>query len=147
MRPLLVAIALLAVPGAALAQAVEQQAPASFSCLGAERLEDDVFVVSFARASATLEEQARAALVAAAALAEAEPARNICILGHTGPEGGATTTTRLAARRAGAVADALAARGVARERMRAEARVAHFGRQRPNARPGALVTIVVMPAG
>ena len=118
-----------------------------FNCLGAEQLEDDVFVLPFARHSTAVDEVARSALAAAVALAQAAPERNLCVLGHAGQEGGAVTSTRLAARRAGAVADALAQRGVARERIRAEARGAQFSaRVRAAEPPSRTVTVVVMPA-
>jgi hypothetical protein len=118
--------------------------PRGFSCVGAEDLEDDVFAVPFARGSDRLREEARSALEAAEALARAQPERNICVLGHADRGQGAGTSTQLAARRARAVAQALAERGVERDRIRAEARVGAFsGRaQEPGARA---VTIVVMP--
>lgn len=131
--------ALFLLPGLALAQ------PRPFNCVGAERLEDDVFAIPFARRAAAPGDAARGNLEAAAALAKREPERNLCVLGHAGPqEGGATTGTKLAARRAGAVADALARLGVERDRVRAEAHRAAF------ARGGAApversVTVVVLP--
>jgi hypothetical protein len=67
------------------------------------------------------------------------------VLGHAGPqEGGATTGAKLAAKRAGAVADALARLGVERDRVRAEARRAAFARGGtvPAERS---VTVVVLP--
>jgi outer membrane protein OmpA-like peptidoglycan-associated protein len=126
-------------PGPALAQ------PRPFNCVGAERLEDDVFAIPFAPRKAAPNEAARGNLEAAAALAKREPERNLCVLGHADPqEGGAATGAKLAARRAGAVADALARLGVERDRVRAEAHRAAF------ARGGAVpaersVTVVVMP--
>lgn len=111
----------LAPPGAAHAQL------RPFTCVEAELLEDDVFAIPFGRGSATVTPAARANLDAAAALAQSEPQRNICVLGHvSSQEGGAETGRRLAARRARAVAEALAERGVERDRVRAEARVASF---------------------
>ncbi len=133
------AFLLATLPGLALAQ------PRPFSCVGAEALEEDVFAIPFARGSDRLnEEAARSALDAAAALAEAAPERNICVLGHADRSQGAESSTQLAARRARAVSLALATRGVERDRVRAEARVGAFsGRvQEPGARA---VTIVVMP--
>lgn len=119
---------------------------ASFSCVGAEKLEDDVFSISFPRGSATIPEAARSPLAAAIETALAEPDRNICILGHSGQEGGATTSIQLAAQRARAVSKALAERGIVAERLRAEARSAQFS---PTVRaaepPSRTVTIVVMP--
>ncbi len=129
----------LLLPGLALAQ------PRPFNCVGAERLEEDVFAIPFAPRAAAPGEAARGNLEAAAALAKREPERNLCVLGHAGPqEGGATTGAKLAAKRAGAVADALARLGVERDRVRAEARRAAF------ARGGTLpaersVTVVVLP--
>ena len=118
---LLLALALL--PGLAFAQ------PRPFNCVGAEQLEDDAFAVPFAPRAAVPGEAARNALEAAAALAKREPERNLCVLGRAGQqEGGATTGTRLAARRAGAVADALAKLGVERDRLRAEAHRTAFAR-------------------
>jgi len=139
LRPALLGCALLLMPGLAPAQ------PRSFSCVGAEDLEDDVFAVPFARGSDRLREEARSALDAAEALAQAQPERNLCVLGHADRGQGAGTSTQLAARRARAVAQTLSERGVERDRIRAEARVSAFsGRaQEPGARA---VTIVVMPA-
>lgn len=132
--------ALLLAPGLALGQ------PRPFSCVGAEALEDDVFAVPFARNADRLSDAARSGLAAAAALLRAEPERHACILGHADRGQGAGTSTQLAARRARAVAEALSAQGIERDRLRAEARVGAFsGRQQE---PGArAVTIVVMPAG
>ncbi|MGG5809334.1 OmpA family protein [Falsiroseomonas sp. CW058] len=137
MRRFLAAFLLL--PGLAAAQ------PRPFNCVGAEQLEDDVLAVPFARGSATLREAGRAPIAAAAELAKETPERNICVLGHADRSAGAETSTQLAAQRARAVANALAAQGVERDRIRAEARVgAYSGR---GAEPGArAVTIVVLPA-
>ena len=137
---LLALSALLAAPPA-LAQARE------FTCVGAERMEDDVFSVSFTRGSSAIGDQARNALAAAIEAVRLTPERNLCVLGHAGQEGGATTTTRLAATRARAVADRLAGAGIEPERIRAEARNASFSRRaRQHEAPGRSVTIVVMPA-
>ena len=118
--------------------------PRPFNCVGAEQLEDDVFAIPFARGAAAPGEAARANLEAAAALAKAAPDRLICVLGHVGPqEGGAQSGIQLAARRAGAVAAALAKLGVERDRIRAEARRAAFARGTvPEERR---VTVVVLP--
>ncbi len=119
---------------------------ASFSCFGAERLEDDVFSIVFTRGSAKIPEAARSPLAAAIDAALAEPDRNICILGHAGQEGGATTSITLAAQRARAVAAALASHGVGNERLRSEARSAQFSpRARALEPPSRTVTIVLMP--
>ena len=139
-RPL-AAIALLA----ALAPAPGFAQLRDFGCVGAEALEDDVFAIPFAGGNATLRDAAAPGLDAAAALARAEPARNLCVLGHADRAQGAGTSTRLAAQRARTVAEALSARGVERDRIRAEARVGAFSGRA--AEPGARsVTIVVMPA-
>lgn len=120
--------------------------PYSFSCVGAEKLEDDVFSIAFARGSAAIPEAARSPLAAAIETALAAPERNICILGHAGQEGGATTSIQLAAQRARAVSNALAERGIGSARLRAEARSAQFS---PSVRaaepPSRTVTIVLMP--
>jgi outer membrane protein OmpA-like peptidoglycan-associated protein len=120
--------------------------PRQFTCVGAERLEDEVFAIPFARGAATTAETARGNLDAAAALAKQHPGRNICVLGHAGAqEGGAQAGLELAARRARAVADALSRRGVERDRIRAEARRTAFARS-PVAVPQARsVTVVVLP--
>jgi outer membrane protein OmpA-like peptidoglycan-associated protein len=140
MRRAALALALLLAAAEAGAQ------PRGFSCVGAEQLEDDVFDVPFAAGSDRLGPAAASPIAAAAERAAADPARNICVLGHADREGGAQTAARLAARRAAAVAEALALRhGVARERIRAEARSPHFAAGTPN-RPGRNVSIVLLPA-
>ena len=120
--------------------------PQAFTCVGAEKLEDGVFSIAFQRGSARLTEAARSPLAAAIEAALAEPGRNICILGHAGQEGGATTSIQLAAQRARAVSTAMAERGIGAERLRAEARSAQFS---PTIRaaepPSRTVTIVLMP--
>ncbi|GAA0604925.1 hypothetical protein GCM10009416_48170 [Craurococcus roseus] len=131
----------LLLPGPAPAQ------PRPFNCVGAGDLEDDVFAIPFAARSAEPGEAARGNLEAAAELAKREPERNLCVLGHAGPqEGGATTGAQLAARRAGVVAEALAKLGVERDRVRAEAQRAAFARGGtvPAERS---VTVVVLPPG
>ncbi|MCA3309131.1 MAG: OmpA family protein [Roseomonas sp.] len=118
-----------------------------FSCVGAEKLEDDVFSIAFPRGSATITEATRSPLAAAIEAALAAPERNICILGHAGQEGGATTSIQLAAQRARTVSNALAEHGIGAERLRAEARSAQYS---PTVRaaepPSRTVTIVLMPA-
>lgn len=118
-----------------------------FNCVGAEQIEDDVFSVPFARNSASVTDAARTPLAAVEALLRENPERVACLLGHAGQEGGATTSIRLAAERARAVAQALSTRGIERDRLRAEARSAQFS---PRARlaepPSRTVTIVVLPA-
>ncbi len=116
-----------------------------FNCVGAEALEDDSFAVPFAARADTPGEAARNPIAAAAELARREPARNICILGHAlSSEGGTQTGTRLAARRARAVALELARLGIERDRVRAEARVAGFTRSSA-ARPARGATIIILP--
>ena len=140
MKRLLLALGITLAALPALAQ------PSGFSCVGAEKLEDDVFSIAFPRGSATLTEAARSPLAAAIEAALAAPERNTCILGHAGQEGGATTSIQLAAQRARAVSQALAERGIGVERLRAEARSAQFS---PTVRaaepPSRTVTIVLMP--
>lgn len=138
--------ATLMVAGLALAApATAQVRP--FNCVGAERLEDDVFAIAFARGSALVDDAARNALAAVTEAAQAAPARNLCVLGHAGQEGGAVTSTRLAAERARAVASALAQRGIDGGRLRAEARSAQFSpRVRAATPPSRTVTVVLLPA-
>ena len=132
-------LALLAAPAAA------QIRP--FGCVGAEQIEDDVFSIPFPRGSARVTEAARSPLAAAEEALRADPGRVACLLGHAGQEGGATTSIRLAAERARAVADALSARGIERDRLRAEARSAQFSpRVRAQEPPSRTVTVVVLPA-
>ena len=118
-----------------------------FSCVGAEKLQDDVFSMAFPRGGAVIPEAARSPLAAAIEAALAAPERNICILGHAGQEGGATTSIQLAAQRARTVSNALAEHGIGAERLRAEARSAQYS---PTVRaaepPSRTVTIVLMPA-
>lgn len=134
-------LALLCLPGEAASAE-----PRPFNCVGAERLEDDVFAIPFAPRAATPGPAAQGNLEAAAALAKQQPERNICVLGHAGAqEGGVNTGLQLAARRAGAVAEALNKLGVSSDRIRAEARVAAFARGGtvPQERS---VTVVLLPA-
>lgn len=118
-----------------------------FNCVGAEQIEDDVFSVPFAQNSARVSDAARTPLASAEALLRDNPDRVACLLGHAGQEGGATTSIRLAAERARAVAQALSTRGIERDRLRAEARSAQFSpRARAAEPPSRTVTIVVLPA-
>lgn len=120
---------------------------ASFNCVGAEQLEDDVFSIPFARGSSRLGDAARSPMDAVIEALGTDTARVACILGHAGQEGGATTSIRLAAERARAVTDALAGRGVPRDRLRSEARSAQFSpRVRAALPPSRTVTVVVLPA-
>lgn len=135
----------LAILWALLVAPAWAQAP-PFNCVGAERIEDDVYAVPFARGSARITDAARSALASAEEALRAEEGRVACLLGHAGQEGGATTSIRLAAERARAVAEALAARGIAPERLRAEARSAQFSpRVRSAEPPSRTVSIVVLP--
>jgi outer membrane protein OmpA-like peptidoglycan-associated protein len=141
MIPLLAAALLL--PGLVTSKGAWAQ-PRPFTCIGAEQLEDDAFAIPFARGDAAPRADARANLDAAADRAKREPERMLCVLGHAGPqEGGAQAGLQLAAKRAGAVAEALSKLGVERDRIRAEARRAAFAR-------GAVpversVTVVLLP--
>ena len=120
---------------------------APFNCVGALQLEDDVFSIPFARGSARIGEAARSPLDAVVEALGSDPSRVACVLGHAGQEGGATTSIRLAAERARAVAAALAHRGIAPDRLRSEARSAQFSpRVRAATPPSRSVTVVVLPA-
>lgn len=118
--------------------------PRPFGCVGAEALEEDVFAVPFAPGGARLGVEARAPVAAAAALARANPARPVCVLGHATRDGGVTANARLSATRARAVAGELARAGLPRERIRAEARGGGFSRRSPTPSTRS-VTIVVLP--
>jgi len=129
-----------------LAAATAHAQPRDFKCIGAERLEDDVFEVPFPAGSARPPAAARTPVAAAAALAAADPSRNICVLGHSTREGGQSSTTQLAARRAREVSELLAVgHGIERDRIRAEARNPGFSRRTEN-REARSVTIVVLPS-
>ncbi|MDB5370891.1 MAG: hypothetical protein JWP20_2449, partial [Roseomonas sp.] len=143
---LLAALPLLALVAPTLWPAAAQAQPRDFKCIGAERLEDDVFEVPFPARSARPGPAARTPVAAAAALAKADPSRDICVLGHATREGGQSTTTELAARRAREVSEMLAvSHGIERDRIRAEARNPGFSRRTEN-REARSVTIVVLPA-
>lgn len=102
-----------------------------FSCVGAEQLRDGAVSVDFARGADRLTPEAGASLTPLAEEAKTMLDRNICVLGFAAsPEGGAQTASRLAARRARAVADQLSALGVERDRIRAEARTRGFATER-----------------
>ena len=120
---------------------------AAINCVGALQLEDDVFSVPFARGSARIGDAARSPLAAVVEALGTDPSRTACVLGHAGQEGGATTSIRLAAERARAVATALAGLGISRDRLRTEARSAQFSpRVRAETPPSRTVTVVVLPA-
>lgn len=141
MTPLLLPALLLALAASSVALAQ----PREFNCVGAEKLEDDVFEVPFAPRSARPGEAARTPVAAAAALARENPARNLCVLGHAVREGGQATSTQLAAQRAREVSEMLSVEhGVERDRIRAEARNPGFATRTPN-REARSVTIVVLP--
>lgn len=145
MVPLLPGL-LAAILSLAATQATAQAPRRDFSCVGAERLEDDVFAIPFRSGNAQVTEAARSGLAAAAQLIKAEPDRDVCVLGHSDREGGQTSNVRLAASRARAVAEALTAQyGIPAGRLRSEARVAGFSRSTEN-RNQRNVTIVVLPA-
>jgi outer membrane protein OmpA-like peptidoglycan-associated protein len=114
---------LLATPAAAQ--------PRDFSCVGTERLEEGAITLSFARGADRLSPEAIASLAPLAEEAKLMLDRNICVLGFAAsPEGGAQTASRLAARRARAVALQLSQAGIERDRIRAEARTRGFATER-----------------
>lgn len=122
-------------------------APASaqvrdFSCVGAEQLEG--VTLPFARNRDRAEVAGLEALVERA---KAEEALNLCVLGFAGTnEGGAETTSRLAARRARFVAAELSKQGIERDRIRAEARTRGFVQSdRPGVQRAPAVRVVLMP--
>ena len=106
---LLAAILAPAILALASAQGAAQAPRRDFSCVGAERLEDDVFAIPFRSGNAQVTEAARSGLAAAAQLIKAEPDRDVCVLGHSDREGGQASNVRLAASRARAVAEGLKA--------------------------------------
>lgn len=121
-----------------------------FSCVGAEQLRDGAISVAFARGADRLTPEASASLAPLADEAKQMLDRNICVLGFAAsPEGGAQTASRLAARRARAVAEQLSQLGIERDRIRAEARTRGFTtereRQGVDRRAGARV-ILLPPA-
>ena len=102
-----------------------------FSCVGTEQLQDGAVSVEFARGADRLTPAASASLMPLAEEAKQMLDRNICVLGFAAsPEGGAQTASRLAARRARAVADQLSQLGIERDRIRAEARTRGFTTER-----------------
>jgi outer membrane protein OmpA-like peptidoglycan-associated protein len=121
-RPLLILL-LMASPATAQLR--------DFSCVGTERLDQYAIAVSFARGADRLAPEAIASLTPLAEEAKQMLDRNICVLGFAAsPEGGAQTASRLAARRARAVAQQLSEMGVERDRIRAEARTRGFATER-----------------
>lgn len=137
MRRLAVALLLIAAALPAHAQVRE------FSCVGAEQLGEDVAVIAFARGGDRPRAEDVPLLEPIAEAARAAPERNICVLGFAaGGEGGAQTASRLAARRARAVALELAKLGVERDRVRAEARTRGFASGGVDRRPGARVILL-----
>jgi len=147
-RAFLATLLLLSLLGLLLPGGTAWAQPRAFSCIGAEQLEDDVFEVVFRAGHAEPQPEAmRSPLAAALAVARADPSRNICVLGYARQEGGQTTSTQLAARRARAVALALSGEGgIERDRIRAEARNAGFSRRAAAAQARRAVVIVVLPA-
>ena len=139
MKSLALLLALLATPAMAEVAAI--------NCVGALQLEDDVYSIPFARGSARIGDAARSPLAAVVEALGTDPSRVACVLGHAGQEGGATTSIRLAAERARAVATALAGLGISLDRLRTEARSAQFSpRVRAETPPSRTVTVVVLPA-
>jgi len=133
---LALALLLLAAPA--------QSQPRDFNCVGAEALEGDTASLRFARNADRLPEGAAAALAALAEAARADHDRNICVLGYAAAEeGGAQTASRLAARRARAVAEELSRQGVERDRIRAETRTRGFTRGQGDRVAG--VRVILMP--
>lgn len=121
-----------------------------FSCVGAEQLQDGAISLGFPRGADRLTPEAGASLVPLAEEAKQMLDRNICVLGFAAsPEGGAQTASRLAARRARAVADQLSQLGIERDRIRAEARTRGFTtereRQGVDRRAGARVILLPPP--
>lgn len=119
-----------------------------FSCVGVERLTDDVATITFARNADRVGRDAAGVLQPLAELARAAPERNFCVLGYaTAGEGGAQTAARLAARRARAVGLELSKMGVERDRIRAEARTRGFATTGAGAdrRPGARIVLLPVP--
>lgn len=118
-------ILLLAFTSPALAQLRD------FSCVGTEQLQDGAVSVEFARGADQLTPAAISSLTPIAEEAKTMLDRNICVLGFAAsPEGGAQTASRLAARRARAVATQLSQMGIERDRIRAEARTRGFTTER-----------------
>ncbi|HZH45547.1 MAG TPA: hypothetical protein VEY31_02825 [Roseococcus sp.] len=146
MKRLALLLAVIAMPAAAQVR--------DFSCVGAEQLIEDAAVIPFAVRRDRAEGEALASLEALVATAREEIDRNICVLGFAAPqEGGAETASRLAARRARAIALELSRLGIERDRVRAEARTRGF--LDPTRRPGtgtggvnrsAGVRVVLLPA-
>ena len=116
-----------------------------FSCVGADRLETDSIAVEFARGADRLTPETITALGPLAEMAREAPARHFCVFGFAAtPEGGAQTASRLAARRARAVALQLSQMGIERDRVRAEARTRGFATTGTDRRSGA--RIILLPA-
>ena len=116
-----------------------------FSCVGADRLETDSIAVEFARGADRLTPETITALGPLAETAREALARNFCVFGFAAsPEGGAQTASRLAARRARAVALQLSQMGIERDRVRAEARTRGFATTGTDRRAGA--RIILLPA-
>ena len=117
-----------------------------FSCVGAERMEADAVSITFARGADRLTPEAIAALTPLAEAARAAPERHFCVFGlAAGPEGGAETASRLAARRGRAVALRLSQLGIERDRIRAEARTRGFATRGVDQRPGARIILLPVP--
>jgi outer membrane protein OmpA-like peptidoglycan-associated protein len=118
-----------------------------FSCVGVERLQDDVAAITFARNADRVAPDAIGVLTPLAELARAAPERNFCVLGYASTqEGGARTGARLASRRARAVGLELSKLGVERDRIRAEARTHGFATASTGVDRRAGARIVLLPA-
>lgn len=138
----LLALLLLASPAAAQLR--------DFSCVGAERVELDAVSVEFARGADRLTPDSIARFTPLVEEAKQMLDRNICVLGFAAsPEGGAETASRLAARRARAVALELSKLGIERDRIRAEARTRGFATERErlgvDRRAGARIILLPPP--
>lgn len=119
MKRLALLLAVVALPAAAQVR--------DFSCVGADQLAEDTAIVPFAARRDRPSAEALGPLEALVAKARETEGRNLCVLGFAAPdEGGAETASRLAARRARAVALELSKLGVERDRVRAEARTRGF---------------------
>lgn len=128
--------------------------PRDFSCVGAERLEEDTAILPFAARRDRLGPEGLAAIAPMIEEAKRAEGRNICVLGYAAAgEGGAETASRLAARRARLVSLELAKAGIERDRIRAEARTRGFldPARRAGANAGGVnhsagVRVVLLPA-
>ncbi len=109
MRRLLLALFLLAVPGA-------QPALAQAACAGVVPADPNYqqYTVLFAVGSSSLTNQSRTAITQAANQIKAQFKNQVCLIGRTSPTGSREANQRLATARIRAVTDALAGQGVQR---------------------------------